>query len=79
MASHDLWIPGTPCWMDTKAANMINDCSELNDHCYKCGWNPAVNRKRIEKIRTMTKAELAELFMDCASGVAWREEQNATN
>lgn len=26
-------------------------CPENSRHCDKCAWNPAVNKKRLEKVR----------------------------
>ena len=43
--------PGKECKF-----NLYVDCEE-QDKCSKCGWNPQVQKKRIEKIKLKEEAK----------------------
>lgn len=35
--------------------NAAVECAEKGEHCARCGWNPAVAKKRLEAIRGRLK------------------------
>lgn len=71
---HDTLDPGQRCAMDQRSYHMIDECGKINENCSMCGFNPIVHERRVQKIRSMNREELARFMIDWSNGLAWEGE-----